>query len=173
MSCKMRLTRSDIRFWLIAVGLCLSAVALALWLKCMPKPVSLADCDEVYKRYKDAEGIRTAYVKDYRVNDTLSVAMALLEAETDSAWAVLVEDFDLPPIPKEVEKRFVGNSKRVSVKYHPKQAPLYVGGDTIRHDLIVISRYEHRICHFVIASTGQLWAITDKIYDDNVSITQK
>ncbi len=133
----------------------------------LPRVVPYWQCSEVYKRYSHVEGVRATYVKDYRINDTLTVAVTLLEATTDSGWAMLQEDFGLPVIPKEYEERFVGDSNRVSIKKFPKDIPLSLDGDTLADDLIIVSLYKHTICHFVIHSDEQFRTIMFKHLDDN------
>ena len=164
----MEKSRRDRRFWLVSVGLCLLSVAVVAGLKKMSQTVPYSQCSEVYKRYSEVEGIRATYVKDYRVNDTLTVGVTLLEAETDSGWARLQEDFDLPAIPKEYEKYFYGDSNNVAMKDFPKEKPLYLGDDTIVNDWIAISFYRRTICHFVIKSEDQRRLIMHKHYDDNL-----
>ena len=75
---------------IVVVLLCV--VLCRLW----PRTVPPAECSEVYKRYSEVEGIRASYLKDYRVNDTLTVGVTLLEAETDSGWVYLVSKFNIP-----------------------------------------------------------------------------
>lgn len=58
--------------------------------------VQLEECSEVYRRYEGLEGIDAAYIKNYRVNDTLTLPVTLLEATTDSGWARLVSKFNVP-----------------------------------------------------------------------------
>ena len=143
-------------------------VGLAYMVVRWPRTVPPAECSEVYRRYSEVEGIRATYVKDYRVNDTVTVGVTLLEAETDSGWARLQEDFDLPAIPKEYEKYFYGDSNNVAMKDFPKGKPLYLGDDTIVNDWIAISFYRRTICHFVIKSEDQRRLIMHKHYDDNL-----
>ena len=126
-------------------------------------------CGEVYKRYSKVEGVRATYVKDYRLNDTLTVAVTLLEAVTDSGWVRLQEDFELPIIPKEFEEIFCGDSNRVTTKNYPKSVPLYIDGDTLMNDLIAISYYKHSICHFAISSKEKKDLIMHKHYEDNIN----
>ena len=152
---------------IICVAICVVSGVVALWLSYMPRKVPYSQCSEVYRRYSEVEGIRATYVKDYRLNDTLTIGVTLLEAETDSGWVRLQEDFDLPVIPKEYEKRFVGDSNRVSVKNCPKSVPLYSDGDTLKTDLIVISRYKRTICHFEIYNEAQEKAILYRQLKDN------
>ena len=151
----------------IFVILCVMAVLVAVLVKRCPRTVPYAQCGEVYKRYSKVEGVCATYVKNYPLNDSITVAATLLEATTDSGWVRLQEDFELPIIPKEYEERFVGDSNRVSIKKFPKDVPLFLDGDTLTDDLIIVSHYKHTICHFVIHSDKQFRAIMFKHFDDN------
>ena len=156
--------RTDI---LVIATCCVLAVVAGFTLKHCQRTLPERKCSQVYQRYAHVEGIQAAYVKDYRINDTLTVAVTLLEATTDSGWAMLQEDFGLPVIPKEYEERFVGDSNRVSIKKFPKDIPLFLDGDTLTDDLIIVSLYKHTICHFVIHSDEQFRTIMFKHLDDN------
>ena len=162
-----KLTKKDI---IVDILIFFIIVGVFLAVRYIPRRVPLEECSEVYKRYHKVEGVRATYVKDYPVNDTLTVGVTLLEATTDSGWAMLQEDFGLPVIPKEYEERFMDDSNRVTTKYFPKNVPLFVGGDTIKDDLIAISFYKHSICHFVISSKEQRKAILYKQFEDNIKI---
>ena len=61
----------------------------------MQRTVPYWQCSEVYKRYKDVEGVRATYIKDFRVNDTLTIGVTLLEATTDSGWVFMTKEFNL------------------------------------------------------------------------------
>ena len=80
----------------ITFAACLTVLVVSVAIICHPRTVPLEECSEVYKRYKDVEGVRATYVKDYRVNDTLTIGVTLLEATTDSGWARLVSKFNVP-----------------------------------------------------------------------------
>ena len=156
--------RTDI---LVIATCCVLAVVAGFTLKHCQRTLPERKCSQVYQRYAHVEGIQAAYVKDYRINDTLTIGVTLLEATTDSGWAMLQEDFGLPVIPKEYEERFVGDSNRVSIKKFPKDIPLFLDGDTLTDDLIIVSLYKHTICHFVIHSDEQFRTIMFKHLDDN------
>ena len=168
----MEQKHSNRRFWLFCIAISFVAVVVAVGQKKMSHTVMLWQCSEVYKRYRKVEGVRATYVKDFRVNDTLTVGVTLLEATTDSGWAALQGDFGLPVIPKEYEERFCGDSNRVSIKKYPKDVPLFLSGDTLTDDLITISLYYHTICHFVIISKEQRKAIIYKQIEDNTKKNQ-
>ena len=153
---------------LICVVLFVTVVVAMLAWGYLARVVPYWQCSEVYKRYSRVEGVRATYMKDYRINDTLTVAVTLLEATTDSGWAVLQEDFNVPVVPKEYEELFCGDSNKVSVEGVPKKVPLYFGEDTIYNDLIVTSRYRRTIAHFVITSREQKRLIINKHLDDKL-----
>ena len=153
---------------IICLIICLLGGVVGVLLKVMPRTVPYELCSEVYKTYSQIGGVRAAYIKDFRVNDTVTVGVTLLEATTDSGWAVLQEDFEVPAIPKEYEAIFYGDSTRVTVKNYPKNAPIYVDGDTLKDDILAISYYKHAICHFEIQDKVQSGLILHKHYDDNI-----
>ena len=153
---------------LICVVLFVTVVVAMLAWGYLARVVPYWQCSEVYKRYSRVEGVRATYMKDYRINDTLTIAVTLLEATTDSGWAVLQEDFNVPVVPKEYEELFCGDSNKVSVEGVPKKVPLYFGEDTIYNDLIVTSRYRRTIAHFVITSREQKRLIINKHLDDKL-----
>ena len=51
---------------------------------------------DLYRRYEHADGISAAFVKDYRVNDTLTLDVTLLQATDSAGWQQLIEDFEIP-----------------------------------------------------------------------------
>ena len=69
----------------------------------LPGIVPYWQCSEVYKRYKDVEGVRATYIKDYRVNDTLTVGVTLLEATDSAGWEYLVDKFNIPQELREIK----------------------------------------------------------------------
>lgn len=161
-----RLERKDCIINALIIA-CVVGVGLVAWY--LPPTLAYWQGGEVYKRYSKAEGVRATYIKDYPLNDTLTVAVTLLEAVTDSGWVRLQEDFELPIIPKEFEEIFCGDSNRVTTKNYPKSVPLYIDGDTLMNDLIAISYYKHSICHFAISSKEKKDLIMHKHYEDNIN----
>jgi hypothetical protein len=147
----------------IIAMLLLGMLACLLW----PRVVQLEECSEVYRRYEGLEGIDAAYIKNYRVNDTLTLPVTLLEATTDSGWARLQKDFGVPEIPKEYEDLFYADSNQVSVKkYVNPENPL----DTQSNDLVATSRYKRAICYFEIQNKEQREIMLNKLIKDNMKI---
>ena len=154
--------------YIIFVLVVVAAIVAGLAVRYVPSVVPYWQCSEVYKRYSKVEGVRASYIKDYRINDTLTIGVTLLEATTDSGWVVLQEDFGLPVIPKEVEEFFYGDSNRVSVKSCPKSVPLYTDRDTLADDIIAISFFKREMVFFEVQNRAQYKSILNKQCDDNV-----
>ena len=77
------------RGWIICVVVCLLAAAAVTVAMRWPRTVPLAQCSEVYRQFVDHRDIKASYIKDFKVDDSLSVDVTLLQATTDSAWFAL------------------------------------------------------------------------------------
>lgn len=55
----------------------------------------------IYNHYADDSTLHSAYVLNYKVNDTLITDVAVLQATNDSSWHLLERDFGIKPIPEE------------------------------------------------------------------------
>ena len=53
-------------------------------------------CSEVYKRYHKVEGVQTTYIKNFPLNDTLTIGVTLLEATDSAGWEYLLQAFNIP-----------------------------------------------------------------------------
>lgn len=78
-------------FCLLAVGL-----VVALWL--LPRTPRADQTSAVYRRYADNENIAASFIKDFRVNDSVTVDVTVLEAKSDTAWTMLKDDYGVPPL---------------------------------------------------------------------------
>ena len=156
------------RMWPIKVLVFVVIVGGVLAIRYGSSVVPYWQCSEVYKRYHKVEGVQATYIKNYPVNDTLTVGVTLLEATTDSGWAMLQRDFSITPIPPEVINLIDSNS--VDLWLASKR-------DYSRHKdsilsnnyLIAASRYKHKIAIFDIWSEEQL----DAIFENQIKSTKK
>ena len=95
---------------LICVVLFVTVVVAMLAWGYLARVVPYWQCSEVYKRYSRVEGVRATYVKDYRINDTLTVAVTLLEATDSAGWNYLLEQLNISPEMQIVMKQMDVNS---------------------------------------------------------------
>lgn len=114
---------------------------------------------ELYTKYAGTEGLNVAFVKDYRVNDTVFVDVTMIEATTDSAWIMLQNDFNIPIIPEEY-RDLVSSFNSIDFRLAPKINPkLPMDSIAENNNVIVTSRQNKTICVFHIYNKEQKRAI--------------
>ena len=74
--------------YLLIVG---GGAGVLLW----PRTVPLGQCSEVYKTYANNPSIKASFIKDFRINDSVTVDVTLLEAVDSNGWNTLVTDMNL------------------------------------------------------------------------------
>lgn len=81
--------------WIITVLVCLLIVGGGAGVLLWPRTVPLGQCSEVYKTYANNPGIKASFIKDFRINDSVTVDVTLLEAVDSNGWNTLVTDMNL------------------------------------------------------------------------------
>ncbi len=152
--------------WPIKVLATVVVVGVALAVKFLFCAVPYWQSSEVYKKYKDVEGIRASYVKDFRVNDTLTIAVTLLEATDSAGWERLMERFGAPDDMIETVKSNPEARKawvRMAPKGHPEEMVEggMQGGDTEEwgYDMVAISFEPRAIAVFDVKSKEDFIAL--------------
>ena len=81
----------------ILLTLLLSLVSVSATVTCVTcsRTVPLSQCSDIYRRYAGNPDIGAAYIKDYKLNDSLILSATVLEAKNDSGWATLRKDFNI------------------------------------------------------------------------------
>lgn len=141
--------------WPGATALCLLIVVGTLCVKLWPRTVPFEQCSEIYQKYAHTPGIDAAFVKDYRINDTVTIDATLLEATTDSAWAMLQTDFNVPAIPEEYKELF-SDCHIIDYWFAPKNnLAARADSNTLNRVFIVSSRETQTISIFHITSATE------------------
>ena len=83
------------RMWPIKVLVFVVIVGGALAIRYGSSVVPYWQCSEVYKRYHKVEGVQATYIKNYPVNDTLTIGVTLLEATDSAGWEYLKQAFNI------------------------------------------------------------------------------
>lgn len=154
-----------IRRWLITLGLLVMVPALTSFVLLHPRPLSPEECGELYQRYADNPDIRATYVKNYHINDTLTLSATLLEAVTDTGWIMLQNDFCFTPYPPEVLEIFEASgtdkSKIVEMKVvlHGTSCGSMDSVNKENNDVVCIYHFNHYIVVINIKSDEHVDAI--------------
>ena len=144
--------------WPIRVLIFVAIVGGTLAIKYLPSIVPYWQCSEVYKRYAHTKDIRATYIKNFPLNDTLTVGVTLLEATTDSGWARLQEGFGIIPYPPEVLA--IIDTNAVESWFAPKD-DLSKPMDSIltNNDIIAVHRNGRKVAIFEIVTEQQINSI--------------
>ncbi len=136
--------------YIIFVLVVVAAIVAGLAVRYVPSVVPYWQCSEVYKRYSKVEGVCASYIKDYRINDTLTVGVTLLEATDSAGWEYLLQAFNIPQEMIELEEIDVWTWK--AFKNHPEEAyNLTVNDRQVEQsdlEIVSISMKNQDICVF-------------------------
>ncbi|MBP5542105.1 MAG: hypothetical protein J6X88_10730 [Bacteroidales bacterium] len=89
------------------------------------------ETSELYLRYHDAPGILADFIKNFHLNDTLTVDVTVLHAADSSGWTCLVNDFNISLAPSVLFSDSTATATCLFPKGHPGQVadPTLVNND--------------------------------------------
>lgn len=132
---------------LLIVVVPVAATVLWAW---WPRTVPSERLSDLYRRYEHNPHLTVAYIEDFPVNDTLTVAVTTLTATDDEGWDTLSADFNIPKLPEFMQEKIDAGKDIVSVRLTPKTAPGQPMDttDLLKNNVIGISRKNHTISIF-------------------------
>lgn len=140
----------------IALALTLVGVALVVAMLMLPRPLPPDECSDIYRQYKDTPGIKASFIKDYPINDTTTIDVAMLQAQDSTTWVDNLKQ--LHKIGKEEEF----NPQKISFKILPySESPT----DTCTKIMVVGYSVDLTIGVFYMKNKQQFDAIFDKYFD--------
>lgn len=144
-------------FWRVgAVLAALTAVAVAAAVLVPRMGVS-----DLYRRYEGNPHLDVTYLRNFPVNDTLSVDVTLLQARDDEGWDTLRADFRIPELPEHVQKRIAEGKDLTGVSLVPKSDPT-LPMDTVditRNNVLGVSPLKRTISIFTTDTKEQQLAV--------------
>lgn len=82
------------------------AAAVVIWRQ-WPRQLSCTQCNELFQHYMDNDHINVSFIKDFPLNDSISVDVTTLDAIDSIGWATLVEDCNLNLTEFEKDKAYI------------------------------------------------------------------
>jgi len=153
------------RSWLITIIYSLLLLGLGAVVIFMPQVVPMDKCSDLYKRYANIDGIEATFIKDYRVNDSVTVDVTLLEATTDSAWGEVLQYFGVPDISLEdIDPGFEMFLRLVNRKDYTQSQDSVL----LNNDVMSISYTKKTIGIFKTETLSQYLAVTHSKYDEMI-----
>ena len=138
---------------IICLSICLVGLLTSLAIVYFRYTVPYWQCSEVYKRYHKVEGVEAAYVKNFPINDTLTVAVTLLQAADSAGWEYLLQAFNIPAdmvVAAKANPAFDIWVWQV-LKDHPETRYVSNGdgdGDTVKTEIMSTSFRKQEVCIF-------------------------
>ncbi len=156
--------------WPCVVALCLLIFVGTLCVKLCPRTVPLQQCSELYQRYAQTPGIDASFIKDFRVNDSVTVDVTLLEARDSAGWATLKHDFAVHDLNDEWQQ-YIDNGEDLifSRKIAKNGQPLKAHDDTANYDMLAISYYSHTLTIFHITNNDEKHAVYCHNFDESIN----
>ena len=158
--------KNIIKFWVyfvLVLAVALGAITLVYrWQRIFPSK----EVSELYRRYANTEGVEVSYVKKYRINDTLTVDVTLIETADTSVWDHLCEDFNIPLLntfPEDIRRAFLSDQ---IFEHRGKNDTLEINGNQVyRIDLLIFSRKKMMLCVYHSLTYEQYDAIINHEID--------
>ena len=135
---------SDIkRFWKAFLLILVADVAIVGLVKKWDRLFPSREVSELYSRYASVQGIDASFVKGYRINDTLTLDVTLLQATDSAGWETLKKDFNVKPLPANIEKMIDKGTEMTTVFLAPQSDPTLPMDttDRLNNNVIAVSRH--------------------------------
>ena len=84
------------RWIVVLLGVIALATSVAALCRACDRRVVESECSEVYRRYKDRDDLSVAFVKDYRVGDSITVDVTTITAPDSASWEQLLREMNMP-----------------------------------------------------------------------------
>jgi hypothetical protein len=110
-----------------------------------------------------------SFIKDYKVNDTVSVDVTLLEATDSAGWATLKKDFEVPP-PPPVAKKFIDNGEDlIGVKLIPKSTTTDTLLNSYLNNVLAISHLNRTLTVFHTKNEDEAHTVVHYNFDKSTN----
>ncbi len=150
--------RYKIKTILLALMFMLLAVAGVLVYKYWPRTLPPEQCSEVYRHYCNRSDLNVAFVKDYRIGDSITVDVTTITAKDSAGWEALLRELNVSEytitIQREARKEGIA---AVTTDYRLKQHPdirVSMGNDN-KLDLLFFSYQDQIVFIFDVESKNQ------------------
>ena len=154
----------------IALAIVLAGVAACAWIILHPRQLPVEECGDVFRRYKDVEGVAASFIKGFPVNDTLRLDVTTLQARDSAGWERLLEDFHIQRLSElpEIVQRWLNEGKdMVGVHLAPKSDPTLPTDTTnaLNNNVVAVSRLYHTISIFYTETESEQKAVSNSNHE--------
>jgi len=152
--------RWGLKFLLLAIASILVVVAVKYW----PRVLTPDQCSEVYRRYKDRDNLSVAFVKDYRIGDSITVDVTTITAKDSASWEQLLRGLNVHEYTISLNTKYVKDGgSPVVTSYRQKANPEKIcQDDNYSNRILMVTAYrEQTVYFFEIDTKNQAHNIMD------------
>ena len=152
------------RWIVVLLGVVALATSVAALCRACDRRVVESECSEVYRHYKDRDDLSVAFVKDYRIGDSITVDVTTISAPDSASWESLLRGMNVTEESINENKKLVLEGKHtattiLSAKGYPEKR---VSIDTTTSiDLVFFVYSEKCVYVFDVNSIDQAFAIAN------------
>lgn len=116
---------------------------------------------DLYRHYQDNPHLAVTYLRNFPVNDTLAVDVTILTALDDEGWDTLLVNYNILPLPQNMQEKINNGQDIVTVFFAPKTNPTLPMDttDLLKNNVLGISRLHHTVSIFITETEGQQDAV--------------
>ena len=158
------------RWIVVLLGVVALATSVAALCRACDRRVVESECSEVYRRYKDRDDLSVAFVKDYRIGDSITVDVTTITAKDSASWEQLLREMNVKEITIEINRQaFLQGRKSVITYYTQKNNPAekVSFSEVDSFDLVYYSYYERTLFIFDVKSLEQARKIRSVKIDES------
>lgn len=146
--------------WPITILFCLlilgGGAAVILW----PRTVPLQECSEIYQKYAKQPEIKASFIQDYKINDTVSVNVTLLQSIDSTGWATLLKDFNIAELNSEIRQIINNGDDMVFTSQVSKYDYSHIiKGYSPDVELLAVSYLMKSVCIFHVNNEDEIHAV--------------
>ena len=156
------------RSWIITIFLCMLLLAGGGIAVILPRIVPFSESSDVYKKYSKMDGIEASFIKDFKINDTLTLDVTVLKANDTNAWEVISKDFAFVALTPDQAQAIRSGKNLIVTKSTPKITT--PSPDSFDKDLLAISHLNHTVTVFHVTRKCETFPIIFYNYRDIIKL---
>lgn len=160
------------RRWIITLTLIPAIVVVVALVAYCHHTVPSSQCSALYRHYENNPHLYVTYIKDFPIDDTLTVDVTTIRATDDEGWNTLTADFNIPVLPDIVLSTMAGKEDFIlTFKASEDYREMYEQVGICRSDVIALSYIKHIVSIFRTESDSEQKAVLE--YNLNQSLKKK
>ena len=138
------------RWIVVFLGVIAIATSVAALCRACDRRVVESECSEVYRRYKDRDNLSVAFVKDYRIGDSIIVDVTTITAKDSAGWKWLMIATNSEPLIDSLHQESIRKEQvTLSIYKCPKDHPeIHFYNDSAEYNIVICSPMEKTLYIF-------------------------